>query len=520
MRGLYYFIMTAIAALLTAPAHATWHEASSEHFIIYANQSEKQLRTFAEDLEKYHAAMSAFTGKGMEEVSPSNRVTIFVMRNTNVIRRLYGDRRSSVAGFFSPRAGGSVAFVPEAKGRNRLKLSFNEIVLLHEYAHHFMASNYPFSFPLWYQEGFAEFYGAAGFDKDGSVWLGRPAQHRSAELFRLSEVPINFMFDTAAYKEYAAKDGKGYDSFYGRSWLMFHYLTMEEVRSQTKRKGQLSLYLSKLVNGENALQSAKDAFGDLDVLDDDLEEYLEQRRINAFKIPPENVAIDAVNIRRLSKGANEVMFLLAQSRRGVDDEQAAKLIDDVRAVAAQYPNDPFVLAALAEAEYDSGNDTRAVAAADMALSLEPKNSAAHKQKIFALYRMAEIAEESEEADAKPAWKTLQQAITAANAAENDNPIPLMYFYRSYLAREQKPPQMAKDALEQALGLAPYDTELRLAVAQQQINDGLYSYARYTLKPMLLDPHNTGKAAVAQKILASIEDREDRAAKAENAKIIQ
>ncbi len=66
------------------------------------------------------------------------------------------------------------------------------------------------------------------------------------------------------------------------------------------------------------------------------------------------------------------MPILIRSKRGVDKEQAAEVLLETRAVAAEHPNDPAVLAALAEAEYDAGNNAEAIAAADGALLLNPK----------------------------------------------------------------------------------------------------------------------------------------------------
>ena len=54
---------------------------------------------------------------------------------------------------------------------------FTTIVLLHEYAHHFMISNSPFALPAWYSEGGAEFFGATRFNEDGGLTLGLPARN-------------------------------------------------------------------------------------------------------------------------------------------------------------------------------------------------------------------------------------------------------------------------------------------------------------------------------------------------------
>lgn len=493
-----------IAALcLAAPAHAEWREASSNHFVIYSDQSEKQLRDFAEMLESYHSAMEFILSIKTGPISPSNRVTIYVLDSGRAVRKLYGDTSSNVAGFYQSRAGGSLAFVPRLASGLRTKLSFSEIVLLHEYAHHFMYSNYGTAVPMWLSEGFAEFYASAGFEGDGSVWLGRPATHRAYELLGMREIPIELLLDTEAYAS-REKSRQG-DSFYGRSWLLYHYLTMANFEKESPRANQMNEYMRNLLSGQKALEAAQNAFGDLEQLDKDLDAYLRQRRMNSFKLRSSYISVGPIAIRTLTEGAAEAMPIRIRSRRGVDDQTAAELLPDIRIVGEKYPDDPFVQATLAEAEFDAGNDALAIAAADRALARDPANMSAHVQKIYATFH---IAENSGTADQNASWNASRDAIVAANHAEPDHPIPLIYFYRSFGAQGKSPSKLAVQGLEKALALAPYDMGLRLNVAQQQIQDGRYSVARKTMARLLLDPHNTGIAEVAGRMMDQIEGKED------------
>ena len=74
-----FWVAALISVLLVTPAHARWLQAESEHFVIYAEDSEKDLQHFAEMLERYHTALEKLTGKTTETPSPSNRITIFVL---------------------------------------------------------------------------------------------------------------------------------------------------------------------------------------------------------------------------------------------------------------------------------------------------------------------------------------------------------------------------------------------------------------------------------------------------------
>jgi hypothetical protein len=90
-------------------------------------------------------------------------------------------------------------------------------VLLHEYAHHFLMTATPIAMPRWMNEGAAEFFAAAGFDDDGSVRVGRPAQHRAVELLTADPVHVRELLDAEGYDR---QRRVGYDSFYGKSWLL------------------------------------------------------------------------------------------------------------------------------------------------------------------------------------------------------------------------------------------------------------------------------------------------------------
>ena len=116
---------------LSGPAHAKWLEASTDHFVIYADDREKDVRQFAAELERYHAAMELVSGRKTGTPSPSNRVVIFVVDTQRDIRKLIGSDNPYVAGFYIPRAGSSRAFVQEIRS-NRKRLSSSMHTLLHE----------------------------------------------------------------------------------------------------------------------------------------------------------------------------------------------------------------------------------------------------------------------------------------------------------------------------------------------------------------------------------------------------
>lgn len=492
----FVLVLASLVAILGfgAPARAAWFEASSDHFVIYANDREESVREFAENLERYHSALVLLTNSDFAKPSPSNRLVIFVVGSQGDIRRLAGNDSRSIAGFYIPRAGASRAFVQDIKMGSEHP-TFSTTILLHEYAHHFMISSSPFAMPRWLSEGSAEFFASTSFNRDGSVQLGRPALHRAGELAYAKDVTIDELLDAELYEKRRSKRD---DAFYGRSWALYHYLTFNE-----KRAGQITEYWNRVARGEPSLDTGRAVFGDLAALDREVDRYLRQRRMMSLRLPPEWITIGEVRLRALPEGEAEMMDVRIRSQRGVDQETAAAVLEDARRIAARYPNDPGVLTALAEAEYDAGNDAEAIAAADGALALDPGRANAYVQKGFALFRVAQDAE-----DEAAAYAQAMAPFSALNAIENDHPLPLMYYYRSFAERGAKPNQTARDALQQALGLAPFDHPLAMSVAVMHADFGEIALASQALAPVAANPHGGGMAAAAKRLLTSLEKAEE------------
>lgn len=487
--------LAAAALALAAPAQAKWHKAESPHFVVYADDSEQDVRKFAEILERFHSAMGLLTGRGDVIPSPSNRLVIFAVGSGGKVAQLIGDKSGKVAGFYRPGAGSSRAFVPDiqlTRGENDFSLT----VLLHEYAHHFLISSGRFAMPRWVDEGAAEFFASAKFERDGSVGIGRPAFHRASELAYARDVTVEELLD---HELYAKRHGKGYDAFYGRAWGLYHYLTIEDITNGA-RKDQLRNYAKAITGGKTPRESAAAAFGDLEQLEKDLDAYLKRQKLkylpfDAQKIPPAMVRITA-----LSQGEGEVMPLRIQSQRGVNRDEAIGLVAQVRARAARYPDDPGVLAALAEAEHDAGNDQAAIAAADKAIARDPSQVNAYVQKGYALFRMAGEASTEKQA---AAFKEAMKPFEALNKIENDHPLPLIYYYRSFTEQGREPPAPARHALEWASQLAPFDQGLSFEVAMMQAREGSIALARSGLDAIAANPHGGPLAERARMLSGSI-----------------
>ena len=478
-RSLFWLL---IIALVPGPAaHATWREASSDHFIIYSEQNAKELLEFATGLERFDKSLRVLSSSPDWTPSPANRLTIFVVSRIGTVQKLLHARQSSIAGFYIGRASGSIAIVPQSTGGAEASGFDSYLVLQHEYAHHFMAQNFEDSYPAWFVEGFAEVASTSERQKDGSLKFGLPASHRAYGLIVAAPVPIEKLLSQSTL---LFQDGSMSEAYYGRGWLLTHYLSFEG-----SRKGQLNDYLGRLTKGEDTLEAAKAAFGDLKQLNKDLNAYLRRRTMKYLNFPASMLPIGHVTVKEVDTGADAIMDLRIQSRVGVTKEEAPAIALKERKIAVAFPDSAAVQIALAEAELDARNLIEAAKAADRAVALDPKSGDALIFKGRVKMESAIAAKATDSAT----WSDIRKSFVAANHIEPDDPEPLMLFYQSFQAQGKTPSANAVSGLMQALAMAPQDMQLRITAGYQLLVDGKVKEARQTLVPVAFDPHG-GKVA--------------------------
>ncbi|MCB5426092.1 hypothetical protein H0274_12555 [Altererythrobacter sp. CC-YST694] len=468
---------------------AEWREASSANFVIYADDDEQNIRRFSRQLELYHSALEALTGEDLPAPSPSNRLTIFVVKNDREVRRLMGEGPRRIAGFYRPRAGASIAVVPRVKTGGD-HTAFPMIVLLHEYTHHFLISAGASMGPRWYDEGGAEFFASAQFPHAGGISLGGPARHRMGALLHGREVKVRELLDPASFE---AGMEKASNAFYARSWLLYHYLTFAEMR-----QGQMEAYLGLMGKGLGTMKAARQAFGDFDQLDRELKLYL-GRPIRSFSFQPGKLGVGSIMVRQLDEAEAAVMPLVMRLRSGVGPDQAAQLVGEVRKIAVLYPQSAPVLSALAEAEVDAGNMRRAIRAADRAIELDPQQRNAYVQKGNALFRQAAQAD-----DRDAAYTAAMAPFMALRRLEKDHPLPLIYNFHNYLERARPPPAEAVQGMERAIRLAPFDQSLRSDLAQYYLKHGKFAEARPHLASIASDPNGGFLSEAARRVVRRID----------------
>jgi tetratricopeptide (TPR) repeat protein len=469
----------ACAALLwtfSTTARAEWRAAETEHFIIYSESSPKDIERLAERLEKIDGLMRLATGI-KDDVEPV-KVRIYEVPTTRDVEAALGLSDTGIAGFYNSNILGPFAVTPR-KTYYETSLFGPELVLHHEYAHHFMLQYFPSTYPSWYTEGFAELMGSSKILPDGKVGYGMPARHRGDQL-AASWVPLTEALIKPASKLY------GFDT-YGQGWAMSHFFTFSKERSPQFRR-----YLQLLKAGRSLEDAAKTAFGDLEKLNREARSYV---LAGSFTYKPVEVPIRRPVVQKLrTLGAGEAALIpeviafrdddLAFERKSKERGREKRLRDEnlhsIRRKAQRYPADPFALLFLAEAEYAAGNYAESEAAADRLLAREPGNVRAMVRKSLTMSQTARKLQGQARVAKVAEARALAQK---ANKADPNEPLAFLAFFQSYQLVGEKPPKAAVEALRGVVETLPRDFTIRQLLVDQLAAERRWAEAIAYLTPI-------------------------------------
>jgi tetratricopeptide (TPR) repeat protein len=496
------------AALLasTSAAHAEWRKFETAHFILYSQSNTEKATDLVTGLEAIDGLMHMATGLP-DNVDPV-KVRIYEMADEGEVQRAMGDDSETAAGFYTSNSLG-----PYAVTLRRVIWSSKdftpEVVLHHEYAHHFMLQYFPANYPGWYIEGFAELIGASKIMSDGRVAYGYPAKYRGNDIVAYW-VPLQDILTKPSDKV------QPYDA-YGQGWAMTHFFTFTKARSQ-----QLRQYLAALSSGQSRADAAK-VFGDLGKLNAEARAYVQR---GSFEYRPVKAALKEPVIERVSDVPPAEADLIPEtvaysdydlgwyrkdSARESERRTRASLLERIHREVAKFPNDPYALTLLMEAENASGNSQAAEQAADRLLAVQPSSVRGLARKSLLLSDAA--AKLTGQARLDKAAEARHLAIRA-NKADPHEPLTYVAFYQSFHQAGLRPSNDAILGLATAVELLPENTTVRRMLVDEYANQRRWADAIRVLGPLESDTH---KSPLAQAIHEKMEWLKAQAAADQGAK---
>jgi tetratricopeptide (TPR) repeat protein len=414
-----------------------WVEAAAPHFTVISNDGEKTARRIAQQFEQIRILYSKALSQKLR-LDPGVPIVIIAAKNekslSQIIPEYWAQKgHTHPAGIFLPGAEKNyIALRTDVEGE------FPYLTIYHEYVHLIVNLNFQ-HFPVWLNEGYATFLGSAVLHPTSGEF-GKPNESELYVLQQTKLLPLDVLFGVGQDSPYYNEAEKT-NVFYAQSWALVHYLMMDASR---KKDSQLGKYMNLTENGDDPVEAAKSAFGDLGRLKKDLDSYVSRTAYTMFTV----------------------------DLPGATDPKSFQ----VRIV-------PTAEVDATLGEFDIGRRQLETARPKIeeALRLDPNSPAAQESMGLLLFREDKRTE---------AQKYFSRAVTL------DSKSALTYFYDGMLllsgGAEQEDTDEAQTALEKAVALKPelapaWDALARLYVSDPQSLDKAMNAAIRAVKAMPGEP---------------------------------
>ncbi|MET1111685.1 MAG: hypothetical protein ABWX67_09190 [Allosphingosinicella sp.] len=497
MNRLIKLAWLALLACVPAAANAEWKEATTTNFVVYSEGGEAQLRDFATKLEKFNFVLRTYHGV---TAPPSPiRLKVYLFPNIGAVGKMAGG--DGVAGYYISRARGLLMVgarsrqpgaVNPRNGPDYVDID-SESILLHEYTHHFMYQYFPATYPTWYSEGFAEFWGATNILPNDVVEVGQPVNYRYGSFEMNRWLPIRQLLTAQSYA-----DVPELDLLYAEGWLL-----VRSAFEDARQRKQLQAYLKSINGGASYEQAMKDSFDDVAALDNSLHSYAGKSRFQVLRLPFKKIEVGPMAVRTVTPAEDAMMELAIELGQGILKREAAEFAGKVRSAAKRFPDDPFALALLSEAERLAGNRDAAAAAADRLLAAAPNDPRGLLHKALAEMERLKAASARD----ATGWNAARQYLIRASKLAPNDPLVLEAYYDSYAGQGIMPPEAAQAVLYKAHELAPSDSDLRYKLAADFEKRDMVEDAIAIIRPVAyVLPHRKGESAKEKK---RREEREEK-----------
>ncbi len=275
MRKVFGVLLLAVVLAGTAQAREKWVEVRSPHFKVLTDAGRDEGLQLAEQFEKMRETFAALLHAHPADAAP---MLVVALRNRKEFRKVepaayLGKGKLDLAGYFMHQ---------EARNYILLRLGVDGehpyAPIYHEYTHYLLRDDYTWM-PLWLNEGLAEFYQNTDIHPD-EVDLGQPNLGDLMYLRTHRPIPIATLVQITASSPYYHEERQG-TIFYAESWALVHYLIVTDRQNGRLR---LETYESDLKAGQDSLTAARNAFGSLSQLDEELQNYLNHLSYAYFRL--------------------------------------------------------------------------------------------------------------------------------------------------------------------------------------------------------------------------------------------
>lgn len=251
-----------------------WLLVNTQHFAVVSNTDPERAKLIAYKLEQYRYIFSLLSPNLVAASPAFTRVHVYRDGSSysTGVPQLSGQ---VVSGYFQP--GSDLISINDL-------FNITDNVSYHEYTH--LLAHADENYPIWFSEGIAEFYET--FEVfDHKARIGEVNSSR-LHLLKVGDfIPIKKILNFRAYSQVLKETSL--DLFYAESWLLTHYLMMDD-----ERRAKLVDFLHRQNTGQSVETAFKEVFQiDFEQLEENLKSYLAVNKYKVFVFNFDNKQVDS-----------------------------------------------------------------------------------------------------------------------------------------------------------------------------------------------------------------------------------
>jgi Flp pilus assembly protein TadD len=260
--------------LLLISSHAwaqRWVRVPGPDFTVYTNAGDSRGREIVLKLEQMRHVFPLLLPRDKMAAAPPLVVAAFKdRRDFENVAPLFDKKPIDVGAIFLK--GEDRSYIALDAGSNDWSPAY------HEYAHFLLDLNMPRT-PLWFDEGFADYFSTLRFEKDSYMLGGTPQQY--ATILQEPWMPLEQVLSITPYSPEHKGMQHGRGAFSAESWLLVHYLLSFKMLPQAMQ------YFSLVFNqNESPSMAVQNAFGmTFKELQDRLKAYLPNAGMQRLGMP-------------------------------------------------------------------------------------------------------------------------------------------------------------------------------------------------------------------------------------------
>lgn len=424
-----------------------WMKAESQHFIVYSNTGNDDVRQLLENLEKLDHVLRIYTNGYRIAVSPKQKITLYYHGSAGSFDDAVAGEPSEAVGLYNSCGHGVQAYAvhldrievlrPEQLPRHQLNSSLSYI--FEAYARHFLYRYTDIRMPAAYIDGFAQYFSTVRF-AGNQMSLGRVPASVARYLYFLDNghgyrLKYQDILEPAASTDTGVTASPGDRlEFMAKSWLLTHH--MLSTSDSLARRDQ---YLNQIHLDVPVGKAYTEAFGQqLPELDTAMWRY-RTRGVPVMQVDMPALPTTRIDFTSLPNAVTDFLLADAALKSCPDRERGESVLKALAQHPGGLPNNDAAKLALSRAQVFWGKADDALPYLNAATAKENAGAEA-----FYLLGAAELRLAGASKD--PAQ--LQAAIghlTRARSLDPDSAEAAYALYQARLAASDKPDAATLDA---------------------------------------------------------------------------